>query len=109
MNERFFFQDYLFRDMPVDEQEFPDVEIETITELPDKGEHMIISFDTLLRMNRKEEWDKLLKKVENHDVYIQDDVPMSNPEMEPYKKFYLGAYFFTFSKYCKKVYVAQQI
>jgi hypothetical protein len=103
---RIIFQDFLFEDMPVDEQDYPMV---TIRELPqgyDLESCEILSLDTMLRMDKRKEWESLYLRIKDKDVCIKDDVPLDNPEMEPYKHFYLGAYYFTLSKHSRNVFVA---
>ncbi len=100
-----FFQDFLFEDMPVDEQEYPSIELQRFPERADIRDYKIVSFDTMLRMNKRSEWDTLFKQTENKDVCIKDDVLMDNSEMEQYKKFYLGTYYYNLSKHSRRVYV----
>ena len=99
---RYFFQDFLFEDLPVDEQEYP---IVTVTELPtaeSDGDYFTVSLDMMLRMNKKTEWDELFTAVDGKDVCIRDDVLLENEEMEGYKQFYLKSYYYNIAKHCKE-------
>jgi hypothetical protein len=100
-----FFQDFLFRDMPVDEQDYPIIKPQYLPEGIDISSYTIVSLDTMLKMNKTAEWDNLFKQIVDKDVCIKDDVVMNNIEMETYKQFYLGAYCFNIMKYCRNVYV----
>ena len=102
---RIFFQDFLFEGMPVDEQEYPSIKLQRFPEDADISNYKIISFDTMLKMNKRSEWDSLFKQTENKDVCIKDDVLLYNSEMEQYKKFYLGAYCYNLLKHSRSVYV----
>ena len=104
-SEKCFFQDFLFKNMPVDEQDNPIVEIK---DLPSDSNHYkfeILSFDTLLRMDKPKEWELLFERVANKDAFILDDVPVSNSEMLPYKQFYLSVYYYRISQHCNNLYV----
>ena len=105
MNKHFFFQDFLFENMPVDEQDNPLV---NLTDLPtdiDIGEWITISFDLMLRMEKKEEWDDLFAEVRDRDVCICDDVVLNNSEIIPYKDFYLKTYFYNISKHSRNTFI----
>ena len=52
--EKCFYQDFLFEDLPVDEQDNPLVDLTVSTDSKDTG-CVVISFDKMLRMNKKEE------------------------------------------------------
>ena len=100
--KKFFFQDFLLEDMPVDEQDYPDVRIQTCEDYKKSSANIVISFDKLLRINKKEEWDSLFFKVKDRMIFIKDDVPIENQEVKPFRDFYLAVYFYTLSKYCEK-------
>jgi predicted P-loop ATPase/GTPase len=104
--DRLFFQDFLFEDMPVDKHDNPVVEV---TVSPDNNAigYMVVSFDKMLRMNKKEEWEKLFDKIDQKRVYIRDDVKLQNSEMAEYKVFYLKTYFFNLSKRCESCCVGE--
>lgn len=106
MSERkIFFQDFLFEEMPVDEQDYPIVDIKMISSDVDIAAFTVVSFDTMLRMNKLEEWELLFQQLADKSVCIVDDVPLDNLEMEPYKHFYLCTYFFCLSRICNAVYI----
>ncbi len=102
-----FFQDFLFENMPVDEQDYPSIGLQYLPEEADISDYKIVSFDTMLRMNKRSEWNNLFKQVEDKNVCIKDDVLMENDEMKSYKDFYLKAYYYNLSKYCNNLYVAK--
>ena len=104
-NKRIFFQDFLFEDMPVDELDYPDIDVQFFPENADISNYKVVSLDTLLRMNKRSEWKALFKQTENMDVCIKDDVLIKNPEMYPYKRFYLETYYFNISKHSRHVYI----
>ena len=54
-----FFQDFLLENMPVDEWDYPDVEVKMCDDYNNtvSSSDMIIYFDRLLRMNKKKEWE----------------------------------------------------
>ncbi len=97
--EKCFYQDYLFEDMPVDEQDNPMVDISLSIDNNDTG-YVVVSFDKMLRMNKKEEWDRLFGSITDKDVFIRDDLDLKNEEMAEYKNFYLKTYFYNLSKRC---------
>lgn len=104
MSNKVFFQDHLFKDLPVDKYDNP---IVTMIAVPTdiKSDCIRVSLDTLFRLNTEKEWEKLRSKISNKVVCIIDDVPLDNEEMKPYKDFYLKAYYFNLSKYCRICYV----
>lgn len=102
--ERVFYQDFLFEDLPVDEQDNPKVDV--IYSSDDADDAVILSLDKLMRMNKFGEWDNLVVKIKNRNVVIVDDVSLVNEEVEPYKKLYLTAYFCFISKGCNKCVVS---
>ncbi|MCR5662743.1 MAG: hypothetical protein K6G50_11555 [bacterium] len=106
---RYFFQDFLFEDMPVDEQDCPLVEIDFLPSDASKSNFLIISLDAMLRMNKLWEWEELFQQIKGRDVCINDDLPVENPEMELYKKFYLLTYYYNLKKYCNCVYVSSDL
>ena len=104
-DEKIFFQDFLFEDLPVDEQDNPTMELQYLSDGTDISNYMVVSFDTMLKMNKPEEWELLFKQTDNKDVCIKDDVVINNSEMEPYKLFYLKTYYFNILKHSHSVYV----
>ena len=104
-DEKIFFQDFLFEDLPVDEQDNPTMELQYLSDGTDISNYMVVSFDTMLKMNKPVEWELLFKQTDNKDVCIKDDVVINNSEMEPYKLFYLKTYYFNILKHSRNVYV----
>ncbi len=103
--EKIFFQDFLFKNMPVDEQDYPTIELQCLPEGTDISNYMVVSFDAMLKMNKPVEWEMLFKQTENKDVCIKDDVVINNSEMEPYKLFYLKTYYYNILKHSRNLYV----
>jgi len=104
-DQKVFYQDFLFEDMPVDEQDYPTTELQRLPEGTDISNYMVVSFDTMLKMNKPVEWEMLFKQTESKDVCIKDDVVINNSEMEPYKLFFLKTYYFNILKHSRNVYV----
>lgn len=104
MEDKVFFQDHLFKELPVDKYDNPMVNI-NIVPPHIKPDCILVSLDTLFRLNTDKEWERLISNISNKSVCIVDDVPINNKEVKPYKEFYLKAYYFYLSKYCKTCYV----
>ena len=104
-DKKVFFQDFLFEDMPVDEQDYPTTELQHLPEGADISNYTVVSFDTMLKMNKPVEWEMLFKQTENKEVCIKDDVVLINSEMESYKRFYIKAYYYNVKKHSRSVYV----
>ena len=51
-DKKVFYQDFLFEDMPVDEQDYPTTELQHIPEGADISNYTVVSFDTMLKMNK---------------------------------------------------------
>ena len=105
---RYFFQDFLFENMPVDEQEYPVVTLKYLPPDEDTTQYVPISFDVMLRMNHEEEWKDLFTRVAGKDVCIIDNVRIENQEVEPYKRFYLMAYYYTLMNHCQNLDVSSE-
>lgn len=90
--KRIFYQDFLFKDIPVDENEFPDIQIQYVPREYDLSGCICISLDCLFRMDHEREWEELFSRISNSNVCIIDDVFIENEEMEFYKEFYLKTY-----------------
>ncbi len=103
--KRIFFQDFLFEDLPIDEQDYPTVDFKELPENEDASDYVVVSFDRLLRMDDEKEWEELFGQAKDKSVCIKDDVPMNNSETEYYKTFYLRVYCHVLSRYCRNVYV----
>ncbi|SEP57954.1 hypothetical protein SAMN02910289_00009 [Lachnospiraceae bacterium RM5] len=96
---RYFYQDFLFENLPVDERDNPVVEIQYVDEISKESEYMEVSFDNLLKQIHFDKWEKMLREARNKEmVYIIDDVEIHNDEIKEYKLFYLKTYYFAFSK-----------
>ncbi len=105
--ERTFFQDFLFANMPVDEQDYPIVEIKYLAKEADLSPYALVSFDKMLRMNKRTEWDCLFKQIEGKAVCIKDDISIDNAEMEKFKRFFLGMYCLNLQKHSTCVCVSK--
>ena len=96
---RYFYQDFLFEDLPVDERDNPVVEIQYVDMIPRESEYMEVSFDKLLKQIHFKKWEKMFYEARNKKtVYIIDDVEIHNDEIKEYKLLYLKTYYFAFSK-----------
>lgn len=110
---KYFYQDFLFGDIPLDSNEMPLVDMEIIhlddIPLPIQGpfpveEHLSLSFAHLLGIISQEEWDNVLDECEQYSlVYLKDDVPITNVEIAPYKEMYIKTYYWKISNRCHKV------
>ena len=108
MANRVFFQDFLFENLPVNEQDMPCVSIEILQEKRGNLQLIEIPLDRLLRMNTLREWNRLFEQVKGRDVCIVDDVDICNEELLPYKKFYVETYFYNLSLHCGKCYLSNK-
>ncbi len=106
--ERVFFQDFLFESMPVNDDEYPDVNVVYVAGDVDVSSAVCVSLDSLLRLNKLDEWESLFESVQNKDVYIIDDVKLENVELNKYKKFYLQTFYYNLSQCCNNCYVKVQ-
>ena len=104
-NNKYFFQDFLFKELPVDKQDNPIVDIEYDNMIDKKLNAKSISFDKLLRMDKIEEWERLYEDIKCSVVYIIDDVSINNSEVQTYKDFYMRTYYYNISSHCKKCFV----
>ncbi len=107
-DNRYFYQDFLFAELPVDKQDNPIVEVEYINQIPSDEKYETISLDRLLRMDKLEEWDALFGRINESIVYMVDDVPLCNNEVLGYKDFYLKTYYYNVSRHCKECYVVMR-
>ena len=58
--DNYFFQDFLFENLPVNEQDYPDVEIIMISkDIAQTMNAEMLSLDYLLRCNEEKEWDDI--------------------------------------------------
>ena len=96
---RIFYQDFLFENMPVDENDNPKIKIKYRNK--PSGNAYQISFDKMLLMDKKFEWERLIKSILGKNVEIIDDVTIDNIEILEYKTFYLPAYYYAISKYSR--------
>lgn len=104
--DNYFFQDFLFEDLPVNEQDYPDVEIIMISkDIAQTMNAEMLSLDYLLRCNKEKEWDDIFEKIKDKDVLIIDDIKLINQEMKPYKDFYLRTYCYNIERHCRKCFV----
>lgn len=117
--EKIFYQDFLFKDMEFDQNEYPNVQLEyaplpkTYKKYQDRISYknrtscLAISFNQLLLIKKLNKWEKLKKIVkECSSVYIIDDVPIVNEELKSFKEFYLKSYFFTFKRLNNDCYIS---
>ena len=97
---RVFYQDFLFENLPVDEQDNPMVNVVYSSEKDNSTTE--VSLDVLMRMNKQAEWNDFIAKIKGRKVVIIDDVLLMNTEVEPYKKMYLATYFYFISQNCSE-------
>lgn len=100
-----FFQDFLFENMPVDNRDNPIVDVDYCSMINKHTYSKTVSFNKLMKMDEVEEWEKLYEDIDHSIVYIIDDVPINNNEVRVYKEFYLKTYYFNIAAHCKKCFV----
>lgn len=105
--DKVFFQDFLFKELPVDKQDFPITEIIDLPDSIKKSDCVVLSFERLLRMNHLYEWNRLFSSAKNKIVCINDDVILKNEELLIYKDFYLKMYIYNIMQNCKECYVCR--
>ena len=52
-----------------------------------------------MSIKSENEWNKMTQGLSLYNqVFIVDDIPINNPELIPYKEFYLKAYYYRFKE-----------
>lgn len=114
MDERVFYQDFLFKDITVTKEGHPDVEYVYCNDVASckslrlnqeqKDKRLSILLTYLMAITKEEKWHKLEDKVSRLDeLIIIDDIALHNQELEEYKSFFIKAYLWKLEKLCSCV------
>lgn len=111
MKSKVFYQDFLFENMLITKDGFPDIDcdycdyvagckmLEPGCNLNDKRLFVLLSY--LMETTKEEKWYRLEEIAAQLDeLIIVDDICLKNSEMEEYKLFYIKAYLWRFSRKC---------
>lgn len=112
MNTKVFFQDFLFADMNVTKEGYPNIEFEYCNHVADykimklghqqKDKKLLVMLTDLMSITEEDRWKKLEEKVAGlEELVIVDDIALKNQELEEYKCFYIKSYLWRLSKVCK--------
>ena len=99
---RTFYQDFVFEEIPLDDMEYPNIMLKHGD--IDKPDHTVC-LSNLMAVTSKTEWDKILSSVNSKRVVLMDDIPIENAEVDPYKQFFLKAYYYWISKQAAECFV----
>ena len=116
MKDRLFYQDFLYHDMQVDKEDYPDIELEFCTDVAEYRIENIkivptfseatIELNRLMNIRKEEDWKLLEENISKLEkVIIEDDIEIKNPELNEYKLFFLKTYFWRFKQCCRECYI----
>lgn len=113
---KYFYQDFLFKDMQIDDREFPDISLKycddsesipyyTMSQVDYASTSAIdvckFELSFLMDKTKEEEWNSIRNFASCcKSVVIVDDIPIVNKEVLKYKEFYLKTYSYVFTKDC---------
>lgn len=120
MKKRLFYQDFLYQDMTVDKNDYPDVVLEYCIDVAGcsivdvnkaaSSPEAIIKLTKLMSIRKEEDWARLEKNVEKlKKVIIEDDIELKNSELDDYKLFFLKTYFWRLRQCCKDCYIKKPL
>lgn len=112
MSTKAFYQDFLFSDMDVTKEGFPNIEFEYCNHVADyknlklgcqqKDKKLLVKLTDLMSITEADRWKKLEKKVAGLDeLVIFDDIDLKNLELEEFKCFFIKSYLWRLSKICQ--------
>jgi len=112
MSTKAFYQDFLFADMNVTKEGYPNIEFEYCNHVADykimklgryqKDKKLLVMLTDLMSVTEEDRWKKLEEKVAGLDeLVIVDDIELKNQELEDYKCFFIKAYLWRLSKICQ--------
>ena len=112
MSNKAFYQDFLFADMNVTKEGYPNIEFEYCNHVADykimklgrnqKDKKLLVMLTDLMSVTEEDRWKKLEKKVAGLDeLVIVDDIELKNQELEDYKCFFIKSYLWRLSKICQ--------
>lgn len=114
---KIFFQDFLYEGMTLDKYEYPLIELNYVSFCDDYKEYnskcsygindaIGISFECLTQMTDESDWEKIFKiAAVCKKIYLIDDVPLMNQELDEYKEFLLKTYFYKLKEKCENSFV----
>ncbi len=111
MSTKSFYQDFLFYDMDVTKEGYPNIEFEYCNHVADykiikpgcqqKDKKLSVRLTDLMSISEEDRWEKLEVKVAGLDeLVIIDDIELKNQELEEYKRFFIKSYLWRLSKIC---------
>lgn len=112
MSTKAFYQDFLFADMNVTKEGYPNIEFEYCNHVADykimkleryqKDKKLLVMLTDLMSVTEEDRWKKLEEKVAGLDeLVIVDDIELKNQELEDYKCFFIKSYLWRLSKICQ--------
>lgn len=112
MSTKAFYQDFLFADMNVTKEGYPNIEFEYCNRVADykimklgryqKDKKLLVMLTDLMSVTEEDRWKKLEEKVAGLDeLVIVDDIELKNQELEDYKCFFIKSYLWRLSKICQ--------
>ncbi len=120
MKNRVFYQDFLYHDMLVDKNDFPDVKLEYCNDVAGYSRvdvHKAVStseakvnLTRLMSIRKEDDWNQLENNVAKlKKVVIEDDLEIRNSELDDYKDFFLKTYFYRLKQCCKECYIKKPL
>lgn len=112
MATKTFYQDFLFRDMDVTKEGYPNIEFEYCNHVAgyklmkpgcqQKEKKLSVMLTDLMNITQEDRWNSLEKKAAKlEELEIVDDIELRNYELEEYKCFYIKTYLWRLSKLCR--------
>ena len=119
MSIKSFYQDFLFKDINYNKNEYPNVVMiynynvakneEFDMSISQDGKDISIRFSILSETTKEEKWQRILAHIETcNSVTLVDDLQLKNEELLHVKQFYMLAYYDVLSKACRKCYCARE-
>ncbi len=112
MDKKVFYQDFLFKDITVTKDGYPDIEYAYCNDVASckslrlnreqKDKKLSILLTYLMGITKEEKWHKLEDRVSRLDeLIIIDDIDLQNQELEEYKSFFIKTYLWKLGKLCE--------
>lgn len=123
MKQNIFYQDFLFCNIEIDDNDVPAVALKYINNVEYEidileeynlfdyayGKIRTVSFTKLMSITSEEEWAGVIAASESCDeVIIVDDCTICNPEVDAAKEFYIKTYFYIIGQHCNNCKVLKQ-
>ena len=113
---KYFYQDFLFGNIPLTPNEMPSVQPDVIKvnaiPLPIEGpfppeEGYTLSLSNLMQIKSNKAWIEIMHKCSKYQIiYLIDDVAIVNDEMAMFKEIFIKTYYWHLSNQCHKVKLA---